>query len=93
MSKVNVNAADGEVKNVVNMGRDEASKYYGSWCSPNANPATIVSWCDQRIQMYNEWIKNCQALKREMQKELIKGFDPAEIQALLAENDAQVAKA
>ena len=63
--------------------RSEAAAKYGSWFSDNATPADLASWADARIQIYKEWIANCEALKRAAQMELIKGFDPAELQALL----------
>jgi hypothetical protein len=82
MQNVNVNAANGEVKNVVNLGRDEASKLYGSWCSPKATAATVVSWCDQRIKIYTEWIANCEALKRQNQVQMCQGFSPDELRKM-----------
>jgi hypothetical protein len=82
MLNSNVNAANGEVKNVVDLGRDEASKLYGSWCSPSATAATIVSWCDKRIQIYTEWIANCEALKKANQIQMCKGFSPDELRKM-----------
>ena len=82
MINLNFFAANGTVENgkVV---RSKAATEYGSWFSDNATPADLASWADARIKTYEGWIENCKALKKAMQKELIKGFDPAELQALI----------
>ena len=73
--------------------RSKAATEYGSWFSDNVTPAELASWAEARIQTYQGWIENCKALKKAAQKELIKDFDPAELQALLAEKQGGKAEA
>ncbi len=72
--------------------RAKAAALYGCWFSENATPAELVSWAEARITTCQEWIDECKDLKREMQKELIKGFDPSELKALLAEKEKEEAE-
>ena len=64
--------------------RSKAATEYGSWFSDNVTPAELASWAEARIQTYQGWIENCKTLKKEAQKELLKDFEPAELEALLA---------
>ncbi len=34
----------------------------------------LVSWCDARIAVYSEWIKNCTELKHSSQAQLLSGM-------------------
>lgn len=69
--------------------RSKAAAEYGSWFSDNATPAELASWADARIKTYESWIEKCKALKKAMQKELLQGFDIAELQALLEAKQEQ----
>jgi len=72
--------------------RSKAAAEYGSWFSDNATPAELASWAEARINTYQGWIDNCKFLKREMQKELIKGLDPSDLKALLADREKEEIK-
>ena len=65
--------------------RKVMANQYGMWYNEDATASELVSWCDGRIAKYNEWIKNCKALKEASQLELLAGV-PRE--ALLAALEA-----
>ena len=91
MLNINYFASNGIVENgkVV---RQKAAAEFGSWFSDNATPAELASWAEARINTYQGWIDNCKDLKREMQKELIKGLDTSELRNLLAEKEKEEAE-
>lgn len=69
--------------------RAEMHKTYGMWFKEGATASDLVSWCDARIAVYSEWIKNCKALKQSSQTQLLSGMSRAELEAALAAMDAQ----
>lgn len=69
--------------------RAEMSRTYGMWYKEGATASDLVSWCDARIAVYNEWIKNCKELKQSSQAQLLSGMSRAELEAALAALDAQ----
>lgn len=64
--------------------RAEQSRKYGMWYKEGATASDLVSWCDERISTYNEWIKNCQVLKEESQVRLLSGMPKETLEAALA---------
>lgn len=64
--------------------RAKQSRTYGMWYKEGATASDLVSWCDARIALYNEWIKNCTELKHSSQTQLLGGMSKAELEAALA---------
>lgn len=64
--------------------RAKMAQQYGMWYKNGATASDLVSWCDGRIALYNEWIKNCKALKAASQQELLAGVGKEALQAALA---------
>lgn len=93
MTNIDYFAANGIIDVNGKVVRSKAATEYGSWFSDNATPAELASWADARIQTYQGWIEHCQALKKAMQKELLKGFDTADLRALLDERQGQDSEA
>lgn len=78
-----VNAA--VVENAANVTeRAEMHKQYGMWYKKDATASDLVSWCDGRIALYQQWIQNCKALKSASQQELLAGISKEALQAALA---------
>lgn len=59
------------------------AKTYGMWYKEGATSSDLVSWCNNRIAIYTEWIKNCQTLRSEKQKELVVDMSIEDLQAIL----------
>ena len=59
-------------------------KAYGTWYKEKATASDLVSWCDARIAVYNEWIKNCTELKHSSQAQLLGGMSKEALEAALA---------
>lgn len=64
--------------------RAELSRTYGMWYKDGATASDLVSWCDARIAVYNEWIKNCKELKQSSQTQLLGGMSREALEAALA---------
>lgn len=64
--------------------RAKMAQQYGMWYKEGATASDLVSWCDGRIAVYNQWIKNCKALKAASQMELLAGMPKEALQAALA---------
>ncbi len=64
--------------------RAELSRTYGMWYKDGATASDLVSWCDARIAVYNEWIKNCKELKHSSQAQLLGGMSKEALEAALA---------
>ena len=69
--------------------RAKQSRKYGMWYKEGATASDLVSWCDARIAVYNEWIKNCKELKQSSQTQLLGGMSKEALEAALAALDAQ----
>lgn len=82
-----VNAAVENAANVTE--RAEMHKQYGMWYKKDATASDLVSWCDGRIALYQQWIKNCKALKSASQQELLAGVPKEALEAALAALGAQ----
>lgn len=77
-----------ENSNVVpSLSREESVCKYGSWFSVKSNPAELVSWCTNRISIYEKWIENCKELRENMQKELLSGIPTEVLRSLLEPRD------
>ena len=50
---------------------------------------TLFLWCDARIAVYSEWIKNCTELKHSSQAQLLSGMSKEALEAALAALNAQ----
>ena len=56
---------------------------YGMWYKEGAT-ARPCFWCDARIAVYSEWIKNCTELKHSSQAQLLSGMSKEALEAALA---------
>ena len=59
------------------------AKNYGMWYKEGATASDLVSWCNTRIAIYTEWIKNCQILKIENQRRLVEDMSEEELREIL----------
>lgn len=50
----------------------------------DATASDLVSWCDARIAVYREWIKNCMELKHSSQAQLLSGMSKEALERALA---------
>ena len=79
-----------EIENVKNVNGAEESKRaemhrtYGTWYKEGATASELVSWCDARIAVYREWIKNCMELKYSSQAQLLSGMSKEALERALA---------
>lgn len=64
--------------------RAEMHKTYGMWYKEGATASDLVSWCDARIAVYREWIKNCMELKHSSQAQLLSGMSKEALERALA---------
>ena len=64
--------------------RAEMHRTYGMWYKEGATASDLVSWCDARIAVYNEWIKNCMELKNSSQVQLLSGMSKEALERALA---------
>lgn len=69
--------------------RAEMHKTYGMWYKEGATASDLVSWCDARIAVYNEWIKNCMELKNSSQVQLLSGMSKEALERALDALKAQ----
>lgn len=86
----NLNFAQENVTNVVSgesaivaTRRAEQAKKYGMWYKEGATSSDLISWCDNRIAVYTEWIKHCQELRKASQAQLIESMNLEELLALV----------
>lgn len=59
------------------------AKTFGMWTSKDAKASELVSWADNRIAIYENWIKNLRKLKDENQLELVNGLSIEELRKLI----------
>ena len=76
------NLENANVKSAEERKRAEMHRTYGMW-------SELVSWCDARIAVYSEWIKNCTELKHSSQAQLLSGMSKEALEAALAALNAQ----
>ena len=63
--------------------RAEMAKNFGMWTSKNASASDLVSWADERIAIYRNWIENLSKLKDENQLKLVDGLTIEQLQAMI----------
>ena len=52
------NLENANAKSAEERKRAEMHRTYGMWYKEGATASDLVSWCDARIAVYSEWIKN-----------------------------------
>jgi hypothetical protein len=73
-----------EMTNVVaNGNRAEMAKTFGMWTSKKASASDLVSWSDERIAIYENWIKNLRKLKDENQMKLLDGLSVDDLKKMI----------
>ena len=78
------NLENANVKSAEERKRAEMHRTYGMWYKEGATASDLVSWCDARIAVYSEWIKNCTELKHSSQAQLLSGMSKEALEAALA---------
>lgn len=76
------NVVSGE-STIVSTKRAEQAKKFGMWYKEGATSSDLISWCDNRIAVYTEWIKHCQELKKASQLQLVESMNLEELLALV----------
>ena len=83
------NLENANVKSAEERKRAEMHRTYGMWYKEGATASDLVSWCDARIAVYSEWLKNCTELKHSSQAQLLSGMSKEALEAALAALNAQ----
>lgn len=83
------NLENANAKSAEERKRAEMHRTYGMWYKEGATASDLVSWCDARIAVYSEWIKNCTELKHSSQAQLLSGMSKEALEAALAALNAQ----
>lgn len=69
--------------------KSQASKYFGIWYKAKIKDSDVVSWCQERIAIYERFIEN---LKELMQKCQLSMFDNMDVNQLRKILDDKLAK-
>lgn len=69
--------------------KSQASKYFGIWYKANIKDSDVVSWCQERIAIYERFIENLKVL---MQKCQLSMFDNMNVDQLRKILDDKLAK-
>ena len=63
--------------------KSQASKYFGIWYKANIKDSDVVSWCQERIAIYERFIENLKALMQKCQLSMFDNMDANELRAIL----------
>ena len=69
--------------------KQEAAKFFGIWYKANIKDSDVVSWCQERIAIYERFIENLKVL---MQKCQLSMFDNMNVDQLRKILDDKLAK-
>lgn len=63
--------------------KSQAAKYFGIWYKANIKDSDVVSWCQERIAIYERFIENLKALMQKCQLSMFDNMDANELRAIL----------
>ena len=69
--------------------KQEAAKYFGIWYKANIKDSDVVSWCQERIAIYERFIENLKALMRKCQLSMFDNMDVNQLRAILRDKEAK----
>ena len=85
VEKINLKNEKGENVNVsLDLSdKSQAAKYFGIWYKANIKDSDVVSWCQERIAIYERFIENLKALMQKCQLSMFDNMDANELRAIL----------
>ena len=85
VEKINLKNEKGENVNVsLDLSdKSQAAKYFGIWYKANIKDSDVVSWCQERIAIYERFIENLKALMQKSQLSMFDNMDANELRAIL----------
>lgn len=63
--------------------KQEAAKFFGIWYKANIKDSDVVSWCQERIAIYERFIENLKELMQKCQLSMFDNMDANELRAIL----------
>ena len=91
VEKINLKNEKGENVNVsLDLSdKSQAAKYFGIWYKANIKDSDVVSWCQERIAIYERFIENLKALMQKCQLSMFDNMDVEQLRAILKDKEAQ----
>ena len=85
VEKINLKNEKGENVNVsLDLSdKSQAAKYFGIWYKANIKDSDVVSWCQERIAIYERFIENLKVLMQKCQLSMFDNMDANELRAIL----------
>lgn len=69
--------------------KSQASKYFGIWYKSKIKDSDVVSWCQERIAIYERFIENLKALMQKCQLSMFANMDVDQLRAILKDKEAK----
>lgn len=69
--------------------KSQASKYFGIWYKTNIKDSDVVSWCQERIAIYERFIENLKELMQKCQLSMFDNMDVDQLRKILEDKEAQ----
>lgn len=69
--------------------KQEAAKYFGIWYKANIKDSDVVSWCQERIAIYERFIENLKVLMQKCQLSMFANMDVDQLRAILKDKEAK----
>lgn len=69
--------------------KSQASKFFGIWYKANIKDSDVVSWCQERIAIYERFIENLKVLMQKSQLSMFDNMDVEQLRAILKDKEAQ----
>lgn len=69
--------------------KSQASKYFGIWYKANIKDSDVVSWCQERIAIYERFIENLKELMQKCQLSMFDNMDVNQLRKILEDKEAQ----
>ena len=63
--------------------KSQASKYFGIWYKSKIKDSDVVSWCQDRIAIYERFIENLKVLMQKSQLKMFDNMDANELREIL----------
>lgn len=69
--------------------KSQASKYFGIWYKSKIKDSDVVSWCQDRIAIYERFIENLKVLMQTSQLKMFANMDVDQLRKILEDKEAQ----
>ena len=69
--------------------KSQASKYFGIWYKANIKDSDVVSWCQERIAIYERFIENLKVLMKKSQLSMVDNMDVNQLRKILEDKLAK----